>query len=575
MQAGIEPKLDSLGVNGCASVRFLADGGPRVKRYWGVSALVCALVGGCADTAPSNDHNVPGFNQLQVELFDKTCASSACHSGEKGVANLSFTDPQTAYDHLVGDAPTLGSATLDGLGLVVPGSPEKSLLYLKMALTPEELDARDLGAAMPIATGQKPGPKTLKAVHDWIKAGAPMDGADFVADWTPVDDVDLYTPCAATDPEGLKTCLGPNPDPEKYVRLYTPPLTIAPGEEKIFCSFLEPLEKEIRFRKADGTQMAGGHHVALFEGLTAPSGESSVDCGSIAMGSLRFVAGAGGAGGASTIFPQGISMIIPQGRRVVVQSHYINSTNEPMVVMDAVDLELTTLTESPTTADPFSVIDSEFEIPAGATDYTRVKECVIEDPIELHMLLGHTHDYGVLFTVDFVKAQGPDAGIPKQAYYATDGPGLRDAPEVLFFDEPVLLDQGDKVIVTCAWTNTTDQPLGWPEEMCVALMYYTPGAGFMMCDTQDISPSVDDGSGEGPGCMSPGALGNDKGVGKYCTKGGTECDGTPEPTLCLAEFSDQNYCSVILCSEDSECGEGAKCVFADAGSACLPEQCID
>ena len=182
----------------------------------------------------------------------------------------------------------------------------------------------------------------------------------------------------------------------------------------------------------------------------------------------------------------------------------------------------------------------------------------------------------MLFTVDFVKSQGPQAGVPLQAYYATDGPALRDSPEVLFFDEPIILEEGDKVIVTCAWTNTTEEVLGWPEEMCVALMYYTPGAGFMMCDTHDISPTVDDGSGGGSGCLSPGALGNEKGVGKYCEKGGTECDDTPEPTLCLAEFDDTaNYCSVILCSEDSECGEGAKCVFADAGSACVPDQCTD
>ena len=118
--------------------------------------------------------------------------------------------------------------------------------------------------------------------------------------------------------------------------------------------------------------------------------------------------------------------------------------------------------------------------------------------------------------------------------------------------------------MTCAWTNTTAEPLGWPEEMCVALMYYTPGAGFMMCDTDDVSPTVDDGSGGAAGCLSPGAPGNEKGVGKFCNKGGTECDDTPEPTLCLAEFDDTaNYCSVILCSDDQS-AETAPGVFADA-----------
>ena len=539
-------------------------------------ATVALLWASCGGESGDPAQNVPGYNQLHEAVFATTCASSACHSGDKGVAGLTFSSQDAAYEYLLSGEPTLGSAKLAEMGLVVPGSPDSSLLYLKMTLDPEELEARGLGAAMPIATGKKAGPKMREALRQWILAGAPQDGADVDVDWEDVTDVDLYTSCEATDAEGLRECLGPNPDPERYVRLYTPPLTIAPGEEKILCSFLDPLEEDIRFRKAEGSQMSGGHHVAVFEGLSAPKEGGAVDCDAISMGSLRFVAGAGGAGGAATILPQGISMVIPKGRRIVVQSHYINATPEPMTVMDAVDLELTTPEESPVVADPFSVIDSEFEVPAGAENFTRIKECLIEDPIEVHMLLGHTHDFGVLFTVDFVKAEGPQAGVPQQAYYATDGPALRDSPEVLFFDEPVVLEHGDKVIVTCAWTNTTEEPLGWPEEMCVALMYYTPGSGFMMCDTQDVSPTVDDGSEAGEGCMSPGAEGNEKGVGKFCTQGGTECEGTPEPTLCLAEFDDTaNYCSIILCSDDEECGAGAKCVFADAGSACLPEECVD
>ncbi|MEC9071162.1 MAG: hypothetical protein VX938_02230, partial [Myxococcota bacterium] len=149
-----------------------------------------------------------------------------------------------------------------------------------------------------------------------------------------------------------------------------------------------------------------------------------------------------------------------------------------------------------------------------------------------------------------------------------------DTPDIVFFDEPVSLEPGDRIQVTCQWDNTTEHPLTWPEEMCVALMYYSPGAGFLMCDTDDISPQAQDGESIVEGCVPPGHPGNDLGVGKYCTVDGDQCADTATDTLCLAEFDDRaNYCSVILCLEDEQCGEGASCVSEGPGSACVPDMC--
>ena len=107
-------------------------------------------------------------------------------------------------------------------------------------------------------------------------------------------------------------------------------------------------------------------------------------------------------------------------------------------------------------------------------------------------------------------------------------------------------------------------------------MYYSPGRGYLICDTEDTFPVAQGGdevASEG-GCIAPGTEGNALGVGRYCTVGGGECEGTAEPTLCLAEFdAEATYCSVILCQDDAVCGEGASCVFEGAGSACVPLVC--
>ena len=39
--------------------------------------------------------------------------------------------------------------------------------------------------------------------------------------------------------------------------------------------------------------------------------------------------------------------------------------------------------------------------------------------------------------------------------------------------------------MTCHWNNLTGHDLTWPEEMCVAFMYYSPGQGFLICDSEE------------------------------------------------------------------------------------------
>jgi hypothetical protein len=75
-------------------------------------------------------------------------------------------------------------------------------------------------------------------------------------------------------------------------------------------------------------------------------------------------------------------------------------------------------------------------------------------------------------------------------------------------------------------------------------------------------------------CVQPGDVGNDKGVGTYCTPAGSECEGFPEAPLCLASVGqDQWFCTRIGCDETTDCGEEAGCLFAGGGSACVPCRC--
>jgi hypothetical protein len=121
-----------------------------------------------------------------ILYFESACAS--CHQGSR------FPDlRRDALPRLL----ELESQTLPGQRLVVPGDPEASFLYRKMAHTQGE----EGGASMPLGRAS-PVPE-LALVERWIRAGAPTRCEDLVPTEVPYDPNTL-------DPAALFTCADPS-----------------------------------------------------------------------------------------------------------------------------------------------------------------------------------------------------------------------------------------------------------------------------------------------------------------------------------------------------------------------------
>lgn len=539
-----------------------------------LGATVLTFVGcsgplaGDPDPGPTST-TAPGFVQLYERYFRPTCTASACHDGERGIAGLSFADPRTAYQQLV-DVPAVnGPANREGLVRVRPGDASRSFLIWKLNHSNDELAERGYGAAMPLAADALAGPMLVEAVRAWIEAGAPYRGLDdFEVDTRPA--LSGYVDCDATDEAGMRDCFPPNENPDLYFRVFTPPIVVPPGEDATFCTYLPIVtEQTLYFRATRGRQMRGGHHIAVFY-ANAPSDDHTPHvCTNEEMSNYMFAAGAGGEGGQDTSMPPGVALRIEPGRQIVIQSHYINTSDQPRTVMDMVDIERTTLEESPTVVDSFAIIHSDFSIPPRTQDYVLEKECRLTEPMDIYLLLGHTHENGMLFEVERIPA---GATTPELLYHATDGPLLRDNPQILTWDTPLRFEAGDVLRMRCGWDNNTGEALEWPSEMCVALMYYGPGRGWLTCDSGDETPQ-----GRMPGetgCAMPTDTGNSLGVGRYC-EDATDCRGNGRATFCLAPFdAASNFCSFIGCRSDAECGEDTTCVMQAAGSACVPNACL-
>lgn len=103
------------------------------------------------------------------------------------------------------------------------------------------------------------------------------------------------------------------------------------------------------------------------------------------------------------------------------------------------------------------------------------------------------------------------------------------------------------------------------------------------CDVGGGGSSLlpDGGAAPPPGnidCVPPGTKGNSLDVGKYCTKGGHECNLFAFAKFCTLDFKDNvpGFCTTS-CSADADCGDGAQCAASTDGSGqkgCTPIACL-
>jgi hypothetical protein len=101
-------------------------------------------------------------------------------------------------------------------------------------------------------------------------------------------------------------------------------------------------------------------------------------------------------------------------------------------------------------------------------------------------------------------------------------------------------------------------------------------------DANDVLPPADANdddpadANDGEACAAPGAVGNENGVGEYCTPGGGECGDNSVATLCTVDFERgvPPFCT-NLCFGDT-CGTDASCTNDGGGPmGCVPSCVTD
>jgi hypothetical protein len=258
---------------------------------------------------------------------------------------------------------------------------------------------------------------------------------------------------------------------------------IASGADVTLCTYLpidQALPSTLDVVGATGMQSyVGGHHAIIY----LAERERPVDtheCTDDDMVNARYIAGAGGgdAGGFTDNIPEGVAYRIDAGRQLMVQTHWINTTPEPIDGQAAWNLTVQPPSDGVELANLFTWLSTEIEVAPGEPGAVHT-DCVVERDMSFFQIGGHAHERGTRVSLTHTPSGQTANTFYDEAwteYYTFDPPRLQYAR-----DEAVQVRAGDTLSIDCEYFNDTEETLTFPLEMCVGFAFYYPAEKQLNC----------------------------------------------------------------------------------------------
>lgn len=252
----------------------------------------------------------------------------------------------------------------------------------------------------------------------------------------------------------------PDADPN-YVDLVSPEIIIEPYTEKMYCIYLTNHEGEIAVHNLESSQGKYGHHVVLLT-TTEPQPEGTVeDCtdSSLMYKFRSFIL-------PDTPLGDGYGIKIPADMQYVMQIHYVNTGDTPILTQDVARMEKIAVEDVSTWTTTLTTNSLTLSL-AATGESSESFDCEIPEDVELLVFGGHMHEKGSRFEGTLITESD-------EQLYLVD-PWMeeyRDAPPVsLYFENPKLIQAGTKIRTACQWNNDSGEEVTFPAEMCSAFGY--------------------------------------------------------------------------------------------------------
>lgn len=254
------------------------------------------------------------------------------------------------------------------------------------------------------------------------------------------------------------------PEPEEgVIDIVSGEAIVEPGSEKMICFHYTYEGETTAVAGVDMLQGKFGHHAVMVTTQDPqPHGtvEDCTDQSEMWKYSALFVP--------VDDMPAGYGIELPQGFQMVLQAHYVNTSDKPIKIQDVVRLRTIDHGSVERWVSTFTTSDLGFAIPPLSPQQSAF-DCTLDEDVDLLFIAGHMHEYGKSFEL----LLGPDEQSMESLYVVPEwDPDFRDAPPVeLMFDDPMPMPAGTIARTKCAWDNTLSHELAFPEEMCTAFGY--------------------------------------------------------------------------------------------------------
>jgi len=226
------------------------------------------------------------------------------------------------------------------------------------------------------------------------------------------------------------------------------------------------------------------HHIVLLGTNTPaalhPDGEV-VDCtdpgAMMADFAPVFISGVGLDGSNTWSLPDGMATKLRTGQRYVIQVHYVNTSGDRIEVQDAETMSFVPVDDVTTWAAPFVMNSDRFDVPPQQSA-SESFECTLDQDLDFLFILGHMHEWGTAFSIK----QLGDVDTTLLDIPEWD-PSFRDLPPTQQYEPgTMMLPSGTRLQTNCEWSNTTDDDLTFPKEMCVGVSMVYPALTPVICD---------------------------------------------------------------------------------------------
>lgn len=180
--------------------------------------------------------------------------------------------------------------------------------------------------------------------------------------------------------------------------------------------------------------------------------------------------------------PEGYAVKLESGTRWVIDTHFINPTDEIVLVNDTMNLGFLPAEEVTNwvAALQFSGV---VHIPPE-TEWTRSFDCVWDEDYEILSLFGHLHHLGKRFTTDWTHD-----GETERVYEVDPWlPEYRENPRNViqsYAPGEFKVKAGDVFTIHCTWDNPSASGVEAPEEMCSLHGAIGPSEVPLTCADQD------------------------------------------------------------------------------------------